>query len=83
MIATILAQKVNPTAPGIIYSFFAVIAIIGLMISTQIHFDESTDSVTNEETDNGTAGSNIAFEQESCEKPDQLSEAKPMGNPIV
>ena len=50
MIATILAQKVNPTAPGIIYTFFAFVALIGLMITTQIHNDETAHSVTRDET---------------------------------
>lgn len=82
MIATILAQKVNPTAPGILYTFFAFVAFIGLMISTQIHYDESTDSVTNDETtDNVTAAGSSAFEQESSVKP--ADSAEPAVNPIV
>ena len=37
--ATLLVQHVGVTAPGILYPFFAVIAIIGMFMSTKIHRD--------------------------------------------
>ena len=83
MIATILAQKVNPTAPGIIYSIFALIAFIGLMISTQIRFKDTTDSATNEDTTNSVTTGSATFEQESSVKPAQSADVEPAVNPIV
>jgi hypothetical protein len=81
MIATILAQKVNPTAPGIIYTVFAFIAFIGLAISTQIHHDDSDSCAA----DNGAVDSNIpgtsAFEQEASKEREEPAETTV--NPIV
>lgn len=37
LVATVLVQKVSPTAPGYIYPFFAVLAVIGMFMSTKIH----------------------------------------------
>jgi len=39
LIATVLVEKVGPVAPAAIYPFFAVVAIIGMFISTKIHRD--------------------------------------------
>ena len=77
MIATILAQRVNPTAPGIIYTFFAFVALVGLMMSTQIHHDETEDRITRDETANNTGNA----------RPDEsktgLANEEPAVNPIV
>ena len=93
MIATILAQNVNPTgelglsfcllnqcglishniaatftstAPGILYTAFALVAFTGLMMSTQINYDDetTTESATHPDTDrdaadNTTVGSSL------------------------
>ena len=37
LIATVLVERVGPVAPSIIYPFFGVIAIIGMLISTETH----------------------------------------------
>ena len=37
LIATVLVENVGPVAPAAIYPFFAVVAIIGMLISTKIH----------------------------------------------
>ena len=37
LIATVLVEKVGSVAPAAIYPFFAVVAIIGMLISTKIH----------------------------------------------
>jgi hypothetical protein len=83
MIATILAQKINPTAPGIIYTFFALIAFIGLTISTQIQHDDIESCAA----DNGTVGGNTAgataFEQEASEEKSEAADIEPAVNPIV
>lgn len=39
LVATVLAQKVSPSAPGILYTFFAFLALIGMFMSTKIHQD--------------------------------------------
>ena len=39
LVATVLVDKYGPMAPACIYPFFAVIAIIGMLISTKIHQD--------------------------------------------
>ena len=68
MIATILSQKLNPTAPGILYTFFALVAFIGIMISTQIHHDETPNSNNNDAT-------GATFEQELPDgEPTKLSD---------
>jgi len=37
LVATLLVQEVSITAPGYIYPFFAVLAVIGMFMSTKIH----------------------------------------------
>ena len=37
LVATLLVQEVSTTAPGYIYPFFAVLAVIGMFMSTKIH----------------------------------------------
>eukprot|EP00985_Skeletonema_marinoi_P032823 scaffold39724_cov226-Skeletonema_marinoi.AAC.2 len=37
LVATLLVQEVSITAPGYIYPFFAVFAVIGMFMSTKIH----------------------------------------------
>ena len=52
LVATALAQRVSPVAPGALYPFFAVFALIGMFISRKIHHDggveEGAESPTNE-----------------------------------
>lgn len=126
MIATILAQNVNPTgelglsfcllnqcglishniaatftstAPGILYTAFALVAFTGLMMSTQITDDETTtESATHPDTDrdaadNTTVGSSLEeaahLEQEEKEsgetgnKEGDATEDRLTINPIV
>lgn len=77
MIATILAQRVNPTAPGIIYTFFAFVALVGLMMSTKIHHEETEDSITRDETVNNTRTA------EPDDSNTGLANEEPAVNPIV
>jgi len=39
LVATVLVQEYGPLAPGAIYPFFALLAIIGMFISTTTHYD--------------------------------------------
>jgi len=39
LVATYLVQRVSPVAPGAIYSLFAVLALVGMFMSTKIHQD--------------------------------------------
>lgn len=39
LIATALAQNVGIASPGILYPLFATLSLIGLFISTQVHYD--------------------------------------------
>lgn len=50
LVATVLVQNHGDTAPGFIYPFFAVLAVIGMFMSTKIHNsggvdDENEDDV--------------------------------------
>ena len=37
LMATLLVQEVSITAPGYLYPFFALMAVIGMLLSTKIH----------------------------------------------
>ena len=39
LIATVLARNVGHAAPGIIYTFFAILGLVGLLSATTIHQD--------------------------------------------
>lgn len=43
LVATLLARNVSLAAPGFIYSFFAILGLIGIFITTRIHKDEGVD----------------------------------------
>ena len=49
LVATVLVDKYGPDAPAAIYPFFAVIAIIGMLISTKIHQDGGIEKDDEEE----------------------------------
>jgi hypothetical protein len=86
MVATIIAQKVSPTAPGIIYTFFALIGFIGMMISTQIHNDDTTDTSAHTGTTANNTTDTAPFEQEGrLSEPNSkvVSQKEPAVNPIV
>lgn len=37
LVATLLVQNYGPTAAGVIYPFFAIMAVIGMVMSKKIH----------------------------------------------
>ena len=45
LVATVLAQKVSLSAPGILYTFFAFLALIGMFTSSKIHQDGGVEDV--------------------------------------
>eukprot|EP00985_Skeletonema_marinoi_P033705 scaffold41951_cov212-Skeletonema_marinoi.AAC.1 len=47
LVATYLVQRVSPVAPGAIYSLFAVLALVGMFMSTKIHQDGGLEDGTN------------------------------------
>ena len=51
LIATVLVENVGPVAPSVIYPFFAVIAIIGMLISTKIHREGGIEEGEEEDDD--------------------------------
>lgn len=84
MVATILAQKVNTTAPGIIYTFFALVALIGLMISAKIPNVKSDETNSNDAAPtNNTPTDESAFEQETSNEKNNDGTQEPIVNPIV
>jgi hypothetical protein len=90
LLATLLAQKLNPTAPGILYTFYALIAFLGMMISTQIHYDDTNETSNNNTNNDAGEVVETDFEQEPSSK-DQTdsvdaavpAQSEPAVNPIV
>ena len=54
LVATLLVQDYGPTAPGAIYPFFAVLAVIGMFMSTRIHQSGWVDDHDDENVQMGT-----------------------------
>mmetsp|Transcript_37027 Transcript_37027/g.62972 ORF Transcript_37027/g.62972 Transcript_37027/m.62972 type:complete len:190 (+) Transcript_37027:1-570(+) len=65
LIATMLARNVGLAAPGIIYPFFAVLALFGMFMSTKIHQDGGIDEG---EANVGAHGEEDSAELEVVEK---------------
>lgn len=49
LVATVMVQEVSATAPGYIYPFFAVLAVIGMFMSTKIHKSGGVDDESHAE----------------------------------
>lgn len=76
LVATALAQNVSLAAPGIIYPFFAILALFGMFMSTKIHQDGGLD-------DSQADASGEEDVQKEVESGGEVEEVEPKINPIV
>jgi len=74
LVATVLARNVSLVAPGILYTFFAILALAGLFMSTKIHQEGGLEDV--QANDDGVQRDSDSFE-------DVEEEVEPAINPIV
>eukprot|EP01082_Thalassiosira_pseudonana_P011175 g10521.t1 g10521 contig4:2038438-2039984(+) len=82
LVATVLAQKVSPVAPGVIYPFFAILALVGMVMSIQTHQDGSVHDDNTTTSDVGSTVDNDATKSEE-QAEDLLGKEDPTLNPIV
>lgn len=69
LVATLLAQNVGLVAPGIIYTFFAILGLMGLFTSTKIYQDGGLDDTSEDKVSeaNGTENE-LNLDEEPTEK---------------
>ena len=74
--ATMLLQKYGPKGPGMIYPFFAVLSLIGIMMGTAIH------RIGGVENDSGNSSPSSMGNNNNAEIAEEATE-EPKLNPIV
>lgn len=76
LVATLLAQNVSLTAPGIIYTFFAILGLVGMFTSTKTHQDGGID-------DKASGVDNVDVEADTDADTEGDKAEEPKINPIV
>ncbi|KAL7529112.1 hypothetical protein ACHAWF_002846 [Thalassiosira exigua] len=74
LVATILAQNVSPSAPGVIYPFFAVLGLVGMFTATKISQDGGVED---------EAAAAVEDMQKEVELQEEETAQDPQVNPIV
>lgn len=65
LVATVLARDFSLAAPGIIYPFFAILALVGMFMSTKIHQDAD---VKDNQAGKGDEGNELDLKEEGDEE---------------